>query len=69
MTTEEIKETKEGENTQQVENDDDNEVDEKGHKTSKGEKKFKKAIAKMGMKPVEGIERVTLKTQKDVRPG
>lgn len=35
------------------------------HKASKGEKKFKKAIGKMGMKPVENIERVTLKTQKD----
>jgi nascent polypeptide-associated complex subunit alpha len=35
------------------------------HKASKGEKKFKKAIGKMGMKPVEGIERVTIKTAKD----
>jgi nascent polypeptide-associated complex subunit alpha len=46
--------------------DDDHDDDDKsGHKASKGEKKFKKAIGKMGMKPVEGIERVTLRTQKD----
>lgn len=41
------------------------ESNDPNHKSSKGEKKFKKAIGKMGMKPVEGIERVTLKTQKD----
>lgn len=43
----------------------DNSDDEGDHKASKGEKKFKKAIAKMGLKPVEGIERVTFRTQKD----
>lgn len=32
---------------------------------SKGEKKFKRAMGKMGMKPVEGITRVTLKTNKN----
>lgn len=32
---------------------------------SKGEKKFKKAMSKMGMKPVDGITRVTLKTSKN----
>lgn len=34
-------------------------------KVSKGEKKFKKAMSKMGMKPVDGITRVTLKTSKN----
>lgn len=52
-------------------NHDHHEVDQAGisqsHKASKGEKKFKKAMAKMGMKPVEGITRVTLKTAKNVR--
>lgn len=37
----------------------------KMHRASKGEKKFKKAMSKMGMKPVEGITRVTLKTNKN----
>lgn len=46
-----------------TEHDHDHQDD--SHKASKGEKKFKKAIGKMGMKPVEGIERVTVKTQKD----
>jgi nascent polypeptide-associated complex subunit alpha len=34
-------------------------------RVSKGEKKFKKAMSKMGMKPVDGITRVTLKTSKN----
>jgi nascent polypeptide-associated complex subunit alpha len=32
---------------------------------SKGEKKFKRAMGKMGMKSVDGITRVTLKTNKN----
>ena len=34
-------------------------------KTSRGEKKFKKAMMKLGLKPVEDITRVTLRTQKN----
>jgi nascent polypeptide-associated complex subunit alpha len=49
----------------QEDHDHDHDDGDAAHKASKGEKKFKKAIGKMGMKPVEGIERVTLKTQKD----
>lgn len=37
----------------------------KSRRVSKAEKKFKKAMGKMGMKPYEGITRVTLKTNKN----
>lgn len=36
-----------------------------GHKASRGEKKFKKSLTKMGLKPVPGVTRVTLKTTKN----
>ena len=48
---------------------DADDINENGQKATKGEKKFKKAIARMGMKPVDGIDYVTLKTQKDVNSG
>jgi nascent polypeptide-associated complex subunit alpha len=35
-----------------------------GKKANKGEKKFKKAMTKFGMKPVAGINRVTIKKSK-----
>merc|ERR1719487_2063354 len=35
------------------------------HKASRGEKKFKKSLTKLGMKQVTGINRVTLKTNKN----
>jgi len=35
-------------------------------KANKGEKKFKKAMTKYGMKPVSGINRVTIKKSKAV---
>ena len=35
-------------------------------KANKGEKKFKKAMSKFGMKPVTGINRVTIKKSKAV---
>jgi nascent polypeptide-associated complex subunit alpha len=54
-----------GEGCTEHDHDHDGAEHDPNHKASKGEKKFKKAIGKMGMKPVEGIERVTLKTQKD----
>ena len=41
--------------------------DSSNHRATKGERKFRKAMTKMGMKPVEGITRVTLKTNKNVR--
>lgn len=38
-----------------------------GKKANKGEKKFKKAMTKFGMKPVAGINRVTIKKSKAVK--
>ncbi|CAD8054267.1 unnamed protein product [Paramecium sonneborni] len=38
--------------------------DEKDKKANRGEKKFKKAMLKLGMKPVAGINRVTIKRGK-----
>ena len=35
------------------------------HKASRGEKKFKKAMMKLGLKPVDNITRVTLRTNKN----
>lgn len=71
MSTEEHKQAEHAEHVHDENCDHDHDHDEddhddKNHKASKGEKKFKKAIAKMGMKPVEGIDYVTLRTQKDV---
>ena len=46
--------------------------DHEGHehtgdkKSSRGEKKFKKAMTKLGMKPVPGINRVTIKKAKSL---
>lgn len=37
-----------------------------GKKSSRGEKKFKKAMTKLGMKPVSGINRVTIKKAKSL---
>ena len=36
-------------------------------KSSRAEKKFKKAMVKLGLKPLTGINRVTVKKGKDVR--
>ena len=36
------------------------------HKANKGEKKCRKALIKLGMKPVSGITRVTLKKSNEV---
>ena len=43
-------------------NQNDFAVQEKG--TSRGEKKARKAILKLGMKPIPGVERVTMKKSK-----
>lgn len=45
--------------------DNDGEDDKKGNR---GEKKFKKAMTKMGLKSVSGINRVTIKKGKAVTP-
>ena len=46
---------------------DDGEVDASGKpKQSRSEKKSRKAMAKLGMKPVPGIIRVTIKKSKNV---
>mgnify|MGYP002041543620 CR=1 FL=1 len=44
---------------------DDEHDDVTGHKASRGEKKFKKAMMKLGLKPVDNITRVTLRTNKN----
>ena len=36
------------------------------HKMSRGEKKFKKAMMRMGLKPLEGFTRATIKTGKSM---
>lgn len=40
--------------------------DKDGKKANRGEKKFKKAMIKLGMKPVTGITRVTIRKGKSV---
>uniref|UniRef100_A0A0E0PJQ2 NAC-A/B domain-containing protein n=1 Tax=Oryza rufipogon TaxID=4529 RepID=A0A0E0PJQ2_ORYRU len=56
--------------------DDDGDEDEdgengtvvnKGSKQSRSEKKSHKAMMKLGMKPVTGVSRITIKTAKNVR--
>lgn len=47
--------------------DHDHDHDHKGDKkSSRGEKKFKKAMLKLGMKPVTGINRVTIRKAKSL---
>lgn len=46
--------------------DDEKETDP-NKKTNRGQKKFHKAMTKLGMKPVTGINRVTVKKGKAVR--
>ena len=52
----------------EVDSDDEEEpetqAESKGSTTSKGEKKTRKAMAKMGMKPVSGVTRVAMKKTK-----
>lgn len=45
--------------------DDDDDTSGKG-KQSRSEKKSRKAMAKLGMKPVEGVTRVTIKKSKNI---
>eukprot|EP01087_Luapelamoeba_hula_P001027 TRINITY_DN10785_c0_g1_i1.p2 TRINITY_DN10785_c0_g1~~TRINITY_DN10785_c0_g1_i1.p2 ORF type:complete len:212 (+),score=69.85 TRINITY_DN10785_c0_g1_i1:67-702(+) len=40
--------------------------EEKKHKQSKSEKKSRKAVAKLGLKPVPGVVRVTVKKSKNI---
>ena len=48
--------------------DDDQEGGDGKGKNNRGQKKFHKAMTKLGMKPVTGINRVTVKKGKSVRP-
>jgi len=48
------------------EHDSDSDDDKDDKKSNRGEKKFKKAMSKLGMKPVEGINRVTIRKGKSV---
>lgn len=48
--------------------DDDAEGGEGKGKSNRGQKKFHKAMTKLGMKPVTGINRVTVKKGKSVPP-
>ena len=73
MTTEEeqkVVEQKE-EKEENAQSSDDEHEHEHEHldpskKANRGEKKFKKAMGKMGLKPVSGINRVTIKKGKAV---
>ena len=47
------------------EHDNGAEADVAGNKASRGEKKFKKAMIKLGLKEVDNITRVTLRTNKN----
>lgn len=47
-----------------VDSDDEVETAEGAKKVNRGEKKFKKAMGKLGLKPVSGINRVTIKKGK-----
>ena len=67
--TDQTENKKHEENSHDEDHDDDKGVAKAGeaegdHKASRGEKKFKKAMMKMGLKPVDNIHRVTLKTSK-----
>ena len=63
----EIKEEKTHDHDHKDHDHNDHHEVEKGdaHKSSRGEKKFKKAMIKMGLKPVDNINRVTLRTSKN----
>lgn len=47
-------------------NKQDNQVAEEEKGSTRGEKKARKAIAKLGMKPIEGVVRVTMKKSKNI---
>ena len=73
MTTEEeqkVVEDKEPKEENAQSSDDDHEHDhsDPAKKANRGEKKFKKAMGKMGLKPISGINRVTIKKGKAVTP-
>lgn len=53
-----------GENCQHEHEEGEHEDDHFDGKSNRGEKKFKKAMSKMGLKPVTGINRVTFKKGK-----
>lgn len=53
-----------GENCNHEHDDHDHDDDHLDPKSNRGEKKFKKAMTKMGLKPVTGINRVTIKKGK-----
>ena len=53
-----------GEHGDHEHGDHDHDDDHLDPKSNRGEKKFKKAMAKMGLKPVTGINRVTIKKGK-----
>uniref|UniRef100_A0A7S3BVG5 NAC-A/B domain-containing protein n=1 Tax=Prasinoderma singulare TaxID=676789 RepID=A0A7S3BVG5_9VIRI len=55
------------EEVEDVEDDDDEEEEAgKGGKHSRAEKKARKAMSKLGMRPVEGVSRVTIKKSKNI---
>ena len=54
------------ENTGDNSNEGGADEDSSGGKQNRSEKKARKAIQKLGMKPVEGIHRVTVKKSKNI---
>lgn len=70
-----VEDVKEEEHEDEEEDDDDDEDDDKdeagqgiaeGSKQSRSEKKSRKAMLKLGMKPVTGVSRVTIKRAKNI---
>jgi len=71
----EIEEIVEGENPEKEESDSDDDVPEldevgkdgeDGSKQNRGEKKCRKVVSKLGMKPVPGIIRITIRKSKNI---
>ena len=69
MTTEEakIEEPEKKENEQSSDDEQGGDQSDPNKKQNRGEKKFKKAMGKMGLKAVAGINRVTIKKGKAVQ--
>jgi len=65
ITTEKENQKVEDDSSDDEQHDHKHDHDQKdGKKANKGEKKFKKAMSKLGLKPVTGINRVTIKKSK-----
>lgn len=66
MSTEEQEKTQQVETEQQQVEAQDSDDGKGNTKANRGEKKFKKQMTKLGMKPVAGINRVTIRRGKQL---